>query len=397
MGDGENSVLRRLAVLPAKLKKHGLRWSFRRAGEIAHGVMFRCAGRLTRLFINLLSQNLPYVRSFSAGTMVVYYDLAVYPISYDICWFLVWADFQRQRQNLRHLHCIFLPIEDHQTRIFPPGYDAVVDRTSREWRFQNICVAMMPLIRASAGFTVCNSRAQAKGLSLLVNHRWMDPNSAGQYPPLSVIYRNLVASVAQNDPDWGLRAPEQGLRYIRTWFDARANGRKVVVVTLRQYAVDKERNSRTADWLTFLRALDQTEYFPVLVRDTDCALVLDESFEGVALCNEAAWSIGLRAALYEVAFMNMFVNCGPASLCILNPRTRYMLFKIIVPGIHLASEATLRDMGFEPGTQPPFAGPFQRWIWEDDRLDVITREFNAMVERIAQSGCGSASTSALAS
>ena len=80
--------------------------------------------------------------------------------------------------------------------------------------------------------------------------------------------------------------------------------------------------------------------------------------------------------------MNMFVNCGPASLCILNPRTSYMLFKLTVPGIHLASEQTLREMGFEPNSQPPIVTSRQRWIWDEDRLEVIEREFEAMVKHI---------------
>ena len=42
----------------------------------------------------------------------------------------------------------------------------------------------------------------------------------------------------------------------------------------------------------------------------------------------------------------------------------------------------LREMGFEPNTQPSIATSRQRWIWEDDRRDVIEREFAAMVEHL---------------
>jgi hypothetical protein len=118
------------------------------------------------------------------------------------------------------------------------------------------------------------------------------------------------------------------------------------------------------------------------VPDTDAALESNQEFEGLTLCNEAAWNLGLRMALYQSSYINLFVNSGPASLCILSSRCRYLLFKITAPDTHLASEQTLRQMGFEPGTTPGFATPHQKWIWDEDRLDLINREFEAMVEKI---------------
>jgi hypothetical protein len=229
--------------------------------------------------------------------------------------------------------------------------------------------------------TVCSTRRQFNALNLLTKRTLLD-GALDRHAPLSVIYRDLIARVSAAAGDWGLKAPEQGLRYVDQWIGRHARGRKLVVVTLRQYAVDVERNSRTDDWVAFLNGLDQSRYFPVIVPDTDHALEEQGGFGGIAVFNEAAWNLGLRAALYERAYVNMFVNSGPASLCILNPRTCYLLFKITVSGIHLASEETLREMGFEPNTQPSIATSRQRWIWEDDRRDVIEREFAAMVEHL---------------
>jgi hypothetical protein len=375
------SNLKRLTLLPGKLRERGLRWFTRRVIEIAGGCAHRVSRWGAQATNRLVMALLPFARSFTKDTFVSYYDLEVYPISYDICWFLVWADLERQRRQLSHLHCVFLPIEDHYNRTYPPGYDEVVDLTSRRWRFQNICTSMVSLLPAGEGFTVCNTRAQAQALDLLVPKRWPNVNMLNN-PPLSQIYRDIAARLCSSGPDWGLKAPEQGLRYIRTWLDCRAGERKPVVVTLRQYAVDSARNSNTADWISFLKGLDQDEYFPVLVPDTDHALESNWDIEGLTLCNEAAWNLGLRMSLYESAYLNMFVNSGPASLCILNSRCRYLLFKITVPGIHLASEATLREMGFETGTTPAFATRYQRWVWDIDRVDVINAAFEAMVDRI---------------
>lgn len=386
----EASLIGRMRTLPRKVGERGLGWALRRAREVAWSGVCSTMYMGELAIIRALVRYFPYVRSFAQNTLVVTYDLEAYPISYDFCWFLVWADFDRRHRELKNLHCIFLPIEHHDTRVFPPGYDAIVDRTSREWRFQNICLATVQLLPGCNGVTICTTRGQINGLNLLLERERFNRGNVYRSAPLSAIYRDLTARAASTPGDWGLAAPEQGLRYVAQWISGLAKERKLVVVTLRQYAVDVERNSRTEDWVTFLKRLNRTGYFPVIVPDTDHALEMQDDLGDIALFNEAAWNLGIRMALYERAYMNMLVNCGPASLCILNPRTRYMLFKITVPGVHLASEATLREMGFEPGKQPPFAGPFQRWIWEEDRLDVITREFNAMVERIGQDGRGSA-------
>jgi hypothetical protein len=383
------SIIARLALLPDKVRQRGVVWlirrilsTFSRLGRRVAKVSLRFAIISLTTAARFLLGRFPFVRSSASETLAACYDLDVYPISYDICWFLVRADMERKRRGLRLLHIIFIPVEDHEGREYPPGYDSVIDLTSRKWRFANICASMTQLIPYCEAVTTCGSRTQAAALELLARHRWPDIKTFGGPPALSSIYGDLIRGLGTAGPDWGLAAPDQGLRYIGQWLKDRAGGRKPVVVTLRQYGVDLQRNSRVGDWIAFLKGLDQTRYFPVLVPDTDTALQINEAFDGVALCEEAAWNLGLRMALYQSAYLNLFVNSGPASLCILSSRCRYLLFKVTVPGIHLASEGTLRQMGFEPGTTPGFATSHQRWIWDEDRLEVINREFNTMVDEI---------------
>ena len=42
---------------------------------------------------------------------------------------------------------------------------------------------------------------------------------------------------------------------------------------------------------------------------------------------EASFSLPMRLALYESAYLNMFVNTGPGSLCILNAQCDYLYFR----------------------------------------------------------------------
>jgi len=300
-------------------------------------------------------------------------------------WFLLWAELKRQKQGLEKLQCVFVPISDHAKRKFPPGYDAVVDHTSREWRFRNICLPAVELIAASGGPLVCGSRGQLEAMQLFVRHRLPRTRDLEPAPSLATIYRETSSGLAEISGRWGLTAPSQGMRYVRSWLDRIARGRRPVVITLRQYEVDPQRNSSIDDWARFARELDPTLYCAIIVPDTDRSLEPQGLLEGLPIFREASWNLGLRMALYELAFINMFVNCGPGSLCILNSVCPYLFFKISVEGVELASTNTLRLMGFVAGETPRFATRFQRWVWEDDRLDVLRREFAAMASTIEES------------
>ena len=153
-------------------------------------------------------------------------------------------------------------------------------------------------------------------------------------------------------------------------------------MTLRQYAVDPQRNSRIAEWVQFSREIDNERYCPIIVPDTDRALESYSEFASLPVFREAAFNLGLRMALYESAYLNMFVNCGPGSLCILNDKCRYLFFKVSLDDVVLTSGKTLKAMGFQSGETPSFATEHQRWIWEDDTFDVLSREFGAMVDII---------------
>jgi hypothetical protein len=84
-------------------------------------------------------------------------------------------------------------------------------------------------------------------------------------------------------------------------------------------------------------------------------------------------------ALYERAWLNMGVNNGPMGLCWLNDQTRYITFKMVTPTVAQTTVEFNRSRGFEPNESLPFATPLQKWVWEDDTVEVIRREFQSMV------------------
>ncbi|MCH8807515.1 MAG: hypothetical protein IH986_15720 [Planctomycetes bacterium] len=99
-GPEPNNLISRLARVPGKIRRRGVGWAFRRIGStLVHwlrALRRGFVGRVIRLEASLVQP--------SEGTLFAFYDLNAYPISFDICWFLVWADLERQRRGLRKLH-----------------------------------------------------------------------------------------------------------------------------------------------------------------------------------------------------------------------------------------------------------------------------------------------------
>jgi hypothetical protein len=200
---------------------------------------------------------------------------------------------------------------------------------------------------------------------------------------LPKIYNLAVTGLAADRIGGPLRAPAQGHAYVQDWAQRRAPGQELVVITLRNHPGGPARNSDLASWIAFANSLDAARFCPVFVPDTLDALSVGESqYGGHAVFPVAAHNMGLRAALYEAAYLNLFVSNGPASICILDSRCRYLLFKLTVPQIRMTSADFLTELGFKPDHTPDFSDRFQKWVWQDDQITVLQDEFRDMSVKI---------------
>ncbi len=371
---------KRLRLIPHKLRERGVGWALGRISQITGLETI-----WTPLFHSLFS--LLGLSEHNRDILYVYYDLDLYPISYDVAYFLVNADLERRRLRLSKLHVLFVRLTAEEYGDHVSGVTPIVDYYSRSWRFRNIACPLPSLLSATSGITVCASRAQARTLLVHAKHTFPALESTlWRRENLPAIYRAVVTDLRLGTADVGLRATEQGLRYVHQWIASHAKGRKLVVITLRQYLVDPERNNDLDAWLAFARGLPADTYAPVFIPDTDH--VFDDNrkrLDEFLVFEAAAWNIELRMAIYEAAYLNLLVNAGTAALCVLNGRCRYLMFKILVPNVHLASEKVLTNQGFMIGETPPFVTQFQKWVWEMDREDIIRREFDAMCRQIEAS------------
>jgi hypothetical protein len=310
--------------------------------------------------------------------LVATYDLQHHPVSYDIAFFVQAAEIQRQQSACDSIALtIAVPRDiDHQPGV-SAAVNSIVDGRAREYRINHICVETAQLMQSVASITVKYRAGRDFDFELATFN-------IIRYPPEQVNH-DAYYQFVNSYPDLvsGFSSTVEARRYVRKWLDSVSIGRKVLCVTLRQYQVNPERNSNMGEWKAFLERLDYAEYAVVVVPDTDqIGDFKTSSLSAYPSFDPACFNVDLRWALYELAYLNMFVNNGPSVAATLNKRVNYLMFKITLPGVPTGDPAFLKSLGFDLGATPKYATRFQRWVWEEDTADVLHREFLQMDELI---------------
>ncbi len=163
-------------------------------------------------------------------------------------------------------------------------------------------------------------------------------------------------------PYW--RVPLESAREVQAYL----NGRKPVVITLREASYYPTRNNNIEAWKEWARTCGEDVIF---VRDTSKA---DEPLEGFEICPRASKELWFRLALYHSARCNLFVANGPYNLVIYSP-SPWLCFGQLHPEIPEwragSSEFWENAIGVPEGGQFPWSHNNQRLIWRDDSLESI--------------------------
>lgn len=356
-----------------------------RAGRFIHHQLRRLIG-LIMAIPRAVSRQCDEAEAMNSDALYAFFDLQVVPVTYDAGWFVAAADRVRRQKNLARIHFVIVPGGKDGFREERSAYESVVDTPTRLWRLYNVVLPILTLAPAYSGFSLLPHRDAVRSLRAKTGNQ-VYPADYEPGLPVSHLPVELLENPPSGNEEIGiLRSPLQAMRYIERWMAPRLSGRKLITITLRQYAFMPARNSNIEAWVAFARRLDSSKFLPLFILDTETALdPLPKTFSDFEVFHEASWNVWLRMALYESSYVNLGVNNGPMFMCALNARTRLLIFKIITPSVPQTTEELMSKLGFEIGGQLPFATPFQRLIWEDDSLETIEREFVKLMHQIEKS------------
>jgi len=375
-------MVRFLIILVKKLRVYGLKWFVKRLirelrvpetslGKCLKPINKFFYGLFAPLFINPFTQ-----REYSKKILYLFYDLEVFPITFDFCWALAIAEMERKKWGLQNVHVVFVPGPEQGVRQEMTEYEQIIDRESRLFRKHHILCTLTRLLASVSGFTVCSNRQEAEFIRRRFAHFQYPKDYHTTFPTIYV----LEDGTKETSSDiMALSAPRRALRYVRQWLDAHSLGRQTITISLRQYEFQPARNSNIAAWSELACYLEQLGYHVVVIPDTEVAMeYVNPELTQFDHFLPACWNIELRAALYEQAYLNLGTNNGPFALCYLNKRCRYILYNVSCPEFYTTSVNYLEKLGYVQGKTPAFCMPYQKWIWEPDTFEVLVREFKTM-------------------
>ncbi len=305
-----------------------------------------------------------------------FYDLEVCPITYDIASYMALAELDRRRLGLKSIHVIIVP--GRRLEREAEDYDGVVGPEERQARIFDIVVPVIRLLPLCQGYTICASRELAAALHQALTKHTFPADYQPRFPThpdgRDVRRRAKLGEVVFPI----FRATQGACHKISAFLDPRTQGRRIVVITLREYGYMTARNSNYKNWIAFADGLDPYRYAVVFVRDTSRAMEpVPKDLSRHIVCESASLNVDLRMALYEQAYLNMAIMHGPMELCWYNDNCRYLVFLGVGTAPQTARDTLIRN-DFAIGSSLPFARTHQKIVWEQDNLPAICREFDAM-------------------
>lgn len=323
----------------------------------------------------------------ASGLLTAFYDFELSPASFDFSAFLVLARLHAARRRCGRIHVVLVPGAMDGFRADDSGYDLV----SKQQRLHNIILPLCSMIDLPVSISLCTQRADAERIFASVNGPVFPEGYTVTKPTASFLVSGIIAAHTAGESIPSLCAAEFARRNAAQWLDNHCDGKRPVVITLREADYSPNRNSNIANWIAFAERLDPNRFHPIFVRDTSVAAQrVTGAFRKLSVCPVAPFDLHFRHALQELAYLNLLIPNGPGILCWLNSRTRFIMFHMQNQGAAATNSAYHMSMGLQIGGQIPFATPFQRLVWEPDTLDVIEREFAAMAARIDDAPAGAA-------
>lgn len=167
--------------------------------------------------------------------------------------------------------------------------------------------------------------------------------------------------------------PASALKLVDSFLQRHSN-RKLLTLNLRENPDIPTRNSSIPEWRKFWRSIDKSKYIPVVIRET-CRIYEPLGWPGVIELPEASINLGLRAAFYNRAFMNLFVANGPMLLSQFSP-AKTLMIKMQDENNKSTSKNWFEHIqGFSVGGQLACVSQQHKYYWLDDTVDNIKKAF----------------------
>lgn len=245
-----------------------------------------------------------------------------------------------------------------------------VSNDNINWRLTNMIVPLSRLFSSVGRIYIVDAE---EAFEIVKGYHSVHPEGYGYASPKTAVVR-LDASGLNYLP--ALTISDTAQEIIEAYFPL-TDSRRIVTITLRSYDYIPARNSDIASWVAFAGELDPLKYRVVFVPDASMHGVATfgqiDTFE---VFDSACWNIELRAALYQRAWMNMGVACGPLGISGLMEKVHTVMIdrSLDYPAHYLAGICS--HTGVIPGEKPNFYSNSCHFYLGKDDKETILKIFN---------------------
>ncbi|MEQ8508617.1 MAG: hypothetical protein RIB43_06415 [Rhodospirillaceae bacterium] len=304
-------------------------------------------------------------KAVTSDTLYHFYDLDHAPTTFNALMQFVSAEIARvETTDFDNTSTIFVPgLSDG----FNPtnGYDAAIKR----WRFWSIVIPSLRLFQSNRSHFVLSTREEAS--------EFLDKASGNVFPFGYELKKSsdcpqintptLNAYLGFKSPS--IRPPERATQLVKQLVDRVCQNQRFVTITARGSLHLPQRNTSLGTLNKIARYMQQSGYFVFFLPDYEIAMEMqNNTIPGVYLCREAALDLTFRAALYELASLNIG-DGGPMTLCCFNSRCNYIINNLRWPHGARDIEKVMRHQGFAVDKGINYHNRFARWLWSFDEPD----------------------------
>ena len=311
-------------------------------------------------------------------TLYAFYDLEQNPVSFDACVFANAAELYRVENNFEAIHFVIVPPILKYGRLCDSHFYSNGSLTAYKDRIDMLLVPVFSLIPSKIG---CSVLAHREEVECLLTKNQNFPYSYNVNKPKDT--HKPMDFFKLSRPIGFFQAPERAKQFIKDYLDNN-KAKKIIIFTIREYLNQPNRNNNLDVLNKFIGSLCKKTYHPIIIRDTvnSGRGAIDKLAE---FCNfsVASVDVGIRMALYESAYLNIFCNNGPVMLAAFNKKTNYIVFKLIDEDISCTTSKFFKARFGIDETNKYYRwanSNYQRLVWKDDSFETMTLEFNKFVK-----------------
>jgi len=359
-----------------KLRAHGIKWFLWRCQQEIIIPTFPVVKKPIDFILRTKKKLGRLVKTEAGEYLYGIYDLEVSPITFNIAEFLCGLEIEAEKKNKSGFVVVFVPKKNKKIE-FKSEYEKIIDEDSTNWRIDNILLQTTRLHPKCKGISILPDRSEVKHI-IKKNDIYPD-----LYDGINLRSQDIVSFyqfASKPGVFKGLRATEQGKKYINQYIKERGIKKKIVTIVIRQYDYDSVRNSNLVEWAKFVEYLITHDYHPLIIPDTDNAFNKNLPFDNKYIFTDCCWNVQLRMALYEISHLNFSVDGGGGAIMSFNPLCSCIFMNMNPVGSVVGTaEASRKYMGLEADEQWKYLTEKQHLNFQSDTFPNIRKEFETFM------------------